>query len=352
MTLQLAISRAWEIFTRRLDAPLMAALFFLAALSLVVVFSASGGVTFDRALGQLRNFAVAFAVMWVVANTSPLLLMRLAVPVFVVGVVLLLGVALFGETRNNARRWLHIGLLTIQPSEIMKFGMPLLLAWFFHKREEGTRLLDFVIAGLLLVIPTALVFRQPDLGTAILIFSAGFFVIFLAGLSWKIMLGLAVAFGIAAKFAWPFLHEYQRQRVYTFLDPTQDPLGTGYHIIQATIAVGSGGVLGKGWQLGSQTRLDFIPERTTDFIFAVFGEEFGLVGGLLLLMLYLIIIGRGLMISMNASTFVNMGMVMGVLPVVGVPLPLMSYGGTAIVSLCIGIGVLMSVATHKQLVQT
>lgn len=347
----------------------MVTIFVIAAISLSVVYSASGQ-SMERSLGQVRNFAVGFVAMWIVANTSPLLLMRLAIPIFLVGLCLLIGVALFGEIRNGARRWLNVGVATLQPSEIMKFGMPLLLAWYFHRREEGLRWTNYLVAGLLLIVPTALVARQPDLGTSILIFSTGFFVIFLAGLSWKILLSGAVAVGAALPFAWRFLHDYQKQRIYTLLDPTQDPLGAGYHIIQSTIAIGSGGLFGKGWLTGSQTKLDFIPERSTDFILAVYGEEFGLVGGLLLLALYLVVIGRGIMIAMNASTtfarllagavtlsfftyaFVNMGMVMGILPVVGVPLPLMSYGGTAIFSLGIGIGVLMSVATHKQLVST
>jgi rod shape determining protein RodA len=370
MNLLATINRVFYVLTRRLDGPLMVTIIVLAAISLTVIFSASGGYTFDRALGQLRNFCFALVVMWIVANMPPLLIMRLAIPVFVVGLALLVGVAVFGETRNNARRWLNLGFGVIQPSEIMKIAMPLLLAWYFHKREESLRLADYAIATLLLVVPSALVMRQPDLGTAILIFSAGFFVIFLAGISWKILLAGAVAVGAAIPFAWPFLHDYQKQRVYTLLDPTTDPLGAGYHIIQSTIAIGSGGLLGKGWLAGSQAQLDFIPERSTDFIFAVYGEEFGLVGGLLLIALYLVIIGRGLMIAMNASTtfsrliagavtlsfftyaFVNMGMVTGILPVVGVPLPLMSYGGTAILSLFIGIGILMSVSTHKQLVAT
>jgi rod shape determining protein RodA len=365
-----AINRVFYILTRRLDGPLMVTMIVLAAISLTVIFSASGGNTFDRSLGQLRNFGFALVIMWIVANMPPLLIMRLAIPVFLVGLALLIGVAVFGETRNNARRWLNVGLGVIQPSEIMKIAMPLLLAWYFHKREESLRLADYAIATLLLVVPSVLVLRQPDLGTAILIFSAGFFVIFLAGLSWKILIAGAIAAAAAIPFAWPFLHDYQRQRVYTLLDPTIDPLGAGYHIIQSTIAIGSGGLLGKGWLAGSQAQLDFIPERSTDFIFAVYGEEFGLVGGLLLIALYLVIIGRGLMIAMNAPTtfsrliagavtlsfftyaFVNMGMVTGILPVVGVPLPLMSYGGTAILSLFIGIGILMSVSTHKQLVAT
>ncbi|MFN5992947.1 MAG: FtsW/RodA/SpoVE family cell cycle protein, partial [Betaproteobacteria bacterium] len=239
-----------------------------------------------------------------------------------------------------------------------------------HKKEEGLNWRDYALAGLILMLPTGLVYRQPDLGTSILVFSAGFFVIFLAGLSWRILISAGVTGAVALPFLWPLLHDYQRERVLTLLDPMKDPLGAGYHIIQSTIAIGSGGVLGKGWLTGSQAQLDFIPERSTDFILAVFGEEFGLVGTLLLLCLYLIVIGRGFMIAMNASTtfsrllagaltmsfftyaFVNIGMVSGILPVVGVPLPLMSYGGTAILSLCIGFGMLMSISTHKQLVSS
>jgi rod shape determining protein RodA len=370
MTLTTAIERAFDTVTRRLDGPLMVVIVVLAAISLTSVYSASGGDTFDRMLGQVRNFAVAFIAMWIVANLSPQTLMRIAIPVYLVGVTLLISVALFGEIRNGARRWLNFGFITIQPSEIMKLGMPLLLAWYFHRKEEGLNWRDYALAGLILMLPTGLVVRQPDLGTSILVFSAGFFVIFLAGLSWRILISIGVAGVAALPFAWTLLHDYQRERVLTLLDPMKDPLGAGYHIIQSTIAIGSGGLLGKGWLNGSQAQLDFIPERSTDFILAVYGEEFGLIGTLLLLVLYLIIIGRGFMIAMNASTtfsrllagaltmsfftyaFVNIGMVSGILPVVGVPLPLMSYGGTAILSMCIGFGMLMSISTHKQLVAT
>jgi rod shape determining protein RodA len=369
MTLKTAINRVFDVVTRRMDGPLMVAIVVLAAISLTVVFSASGESP-DRVMGQVRNFGLAILVMWVVANISPLALMRLAIPLFVVGLVMLICVALFGEIRNGARRWLSLGFITVQPSEIMKIGMPIMLAWYFHRREEGLKMADYAIAGVLLLIPTALILRQPDLGTAVLIFSAGFFVIFLAGLSWKILITAGVAALGLMPLAWRFLHDYQQQRILTLLDPTQDPLGAGYHIIQSTIAIGSGGMVGKGWLAGSQSRLDFIPERSTDFILAVYGEEFGLLGAFLLLALYMVIIGRGLMIAMNAPNtfsrllagavtlsfftyaFVNMGMVTGILPVVGVPLPLMSYGGTAILSLCIGFGMLMSIATHKQLVST
>ena len=364
------INRLFFTLTKSLDGPLMIAFVVLAAISLAVVYSASGGLTFDRALGQARNFCIGLIVMWVIANIPPQALMRFAIPVYLVGLCLLIGVWQFGEIRNGARRWLNIGF-TIQPSEIMKIGMPLLLAWYFHRREEGLKLLDYAVAGVILIVPTFLVMRQPDLGTAILIFSAGFFVIFFAGISWKLLIGGAIAGLASLPLVWNYvLHDYQRDRVLTLVDPTSDPLGAGYHIIQSTIAIGSGGVLGKGWQAGSQAQLDFIPERSTDFILAVFGEEFGLIGLLVLFALYMIIIGRGLMISINAPTtfsrllggavtlsfftyaFVNIGMVTGILPVVGVPLPLMSYGGTAILSMCISFGMLMSIATHKQLVST
>jgi rod shape determining protein RodA len=363
-------SLAFDVVTKRLDGPLMVTLVVLAALSLATVYSASGGGSFDRALGQLRNFSVALVALWFVANIPPQRLMRLAIPVYTVGLVLLIAVALGGEIRNGARRWLNLGFITVQPSEIMKIGVPLMLAWYFHRREEALSWREYAIATLILAIPTGLIIRQPDLGTSILVFASGFFVIFLAGLSWKVILGAAAGLAAAAPLLWNLLHDYQRRRILTLLDPNQDPLGAGYHIIQSTIAIGSGGVLGKGWLNGSQAQLDFIPERSTDFILAVFGEEFGLVGNLMLMALYLIIIGRGLMIAMNASTtfarliagavtltfftyaFVNIGMVSGILPVVGVPLPLMSYGGTAIVSMLIGFGILMSVSSHKQLVST
>ena len=369
MSSRTAIERVFDALTRRLDGPLMVSIMVLAALSLAVVYSASGQ-SMDRALGQARNFAVALIVLWVAANIPPQQLMRLAIPIYLAGLGLLVGVALFGEIRNGARRWLNLGFATIQPSEVLKIGVPLLLAWYFHRKEAGLAIKDYVIGGIFLLIPTALIMRQPDLGTAVLIFSSGFFVIFLAGLSWKLLISAGVAGLAAMPFAWGVMHDYQRTRILTLLDPSTDPLGAGYHIIQSTIAIGSGGVLGKGWLNGSQSQLDFIPERSTDFILAVFGEEFGLLGLLLLITLYMIVIGRGLMIAMSAPTtfsrllagaitmtfftyaFVNIGMVTGVLPVVGVPLPLVSYGGTAILSMFMGFGILMSIATHKQLVST
>jgi rod shape determining protein RodA len=347
----------------------MAALALTLVLGLTVVYSA-GGASLDRVAGQARNLGVALIALWMFAHIPPQLLLRLALPTYLAGLALLIGVALFGEVRNGARRWLSLGFTSIQPSEVMKIGVPLALAWYFHRREEGLRMRDFVVAAFILALPVGLIVRQPDLGTALLIFASGFFVIFLAGLSWKVIVSLGVAGAASLPFLWSVLHDYQRRRILTLLDPMQDPLGAGYHIIQATIAIGSGGVLGKGWLNGTQAQLDFVPERSTDFILAVFGEEFGLVGNTILIVLYLLIIGRGLMIAANASTvfarlaagaitltfftyaFVNMGMVSGILPVVGVPLPMISYGGTALLSMLAGFGILMSISTHKQLVSS
>jgi rod shape determining protein RodA len=361
------ISRAFDFLTRRIDGPLMAALAIAFALGLTVVYSASG-TSLDRVMGQARNLGVALVALWVLAQIHPQILMRLALPLYLGALVLLIGVAVFGEIRLGARRWLNLGFTTIQPSEIMKIAVPLVLAWYFHRREEGLRWFDYVVAAVLLAIPVGLIARQPDLGTAVLVFASGFFVIFLAGLSWKLIISLGVIGAAALPFMWTMLHDYQRRRVLTLLDPMQDPLGAGYHIIQSTIAIGSGGILGKGWLNGTQSQLDFLPERSTDFIFAVFGEEFGLAGNIFLLVLYVLIIGRGLMIAANASTvfarlvagaitltfftyaFVNMGMVSGIVPVVGVPLPLISYGGTALLSMLAGFGILMSISTHKQLI--
>jgi rod shape determining protein RodA len=272
--------------------------------------------------------------------------------------------------RKGARRWLDLGVTSIQPSELLKIGLPLMLAWYFHKREAAIRWTDFLIATVLLVVPTLLILRQPDLGTAGLVAVAGFAVIFFAGLDYKVLVALGVGGLSSLPVAWSLMHDYQRQRIMTLIDPTSDPLGKGFHIIQSTIAIGSGGVFGKGWLKGTQTHLEFIPERTTDFIFSVYSEEFGLLGNLLLLALYLALLTRCLMIASGAPTlfsrlmagaitlilfmycFVNMGMVSGILPVVGVPLPLMSYGGTAMATLATGLGILMSIQRNRKLVQT
>lgn len=350
------------------DGPLALIVFLLLSVGIVTLYSA--GIDFPgRVEDQLRNILVAFVVMWVAANVSPQTLMRFAVPIYTVGIGLLISVAVFGMVKKGARRWVNIGVV-IQPSEIMKIAMPLMLAWFFQKREGNIGWLEFSVAALLLAVPVGLIVRQPDLGTATLVLAAGFYVIFLAGLSWKVLIGLVVAGAASLPVLWSLLHDYQRERVMMLIDPTSDPLGKGFHIIQSTIAVGSGGLTGKGWLQGTQAHLEFIPERTTDFIFAVYSEEFGLIGNIVLMTLYLLLIGRGLLIAANAPTFftrllagaitmifftyafVNMGMVSGILPVVGVPLPFLSYGGTALVTLGLGCGILMSIQRHRKLVQS
>jgi rod shape determining protein RodA len=358
---------------QRIAAPVDGWLLLFVALvccvSLVTVYSASNQ-SIDKVTGKLTSIVVAMAIMWLVANLKPTQLMALAPPIYLLGLLLLVGVALFGDVTNGARRWLNIGIGRIQPSELMKMAVPMLLAWYFDRHEANLRFKHFIVAAVLIGLPAALVLKQPDLGTAVLIAAAGFYVLFLAGLSWRVMIGLFAAGLAAMPVVWSHMHDYQRQRILTLLDPTQDPLGKGYHIIQSTIAIGSGGILGKGWQNGTQTHLDFSPESTTDFIFAVFGEEFGLWGNLLLLVLYLCIIGRGMIITNQASTlfgrllggaltlsfftyaFVNMGMVAGILPVVGVPLPLVSYGGTATVSILIGFGMLMAIHRDRKLMKS
>ncbi len=350
------------------DGPLALILFLILSVSTVTMYSA--GLDFGgRIEDHLRNILVAFVVMWIAALLPPQTLMRFAVPIYTVGITLLIAVAMFGIIKKGARRWVNIGVV-IQPSEILKIAVPLMLAWFFQKREGMLRWPEFAIAGILLAIPVGLIAKQPDLGTALLVMAAGCYVIFLAGLSWKVLFAL-FATGVASlPVVWSMLHDYQRQRVMTLIDPTADPLGKGFHIIQSIIAIGSGGVTGKGWLHGTQAHLEFIPERTTDFIFAVYSEEFGLIGNGVLLVLYLLLIGRGLLIAANAPTvfsrllagaitmifftyaFVNMGMVSGILPVVGVPLPFMSYGGTAFVTLGLGMGILMSIQRHRKLVQS
>jgi len=352
-----------------IDATLLVLVLTLSMLGLLALFSA----TYEspaRVVAQLGNLGAALVAMWIVAQVPPQTMMRFAVPAYVVGLGLLVAVAVGGDVVNGARRWLHVGVTRFQPSEVMKLALPLMLAWFFHRKESSLRLRDFAVAALLLALPVAFIVRQPDLGTAALVAAAGVSVIFFAGLSWRV-LGVLGGLGLAAlPLAWGFLHDYQRKRILTLLDPSTDPLGAGYHIIQSTIAVGSGGLWGKGWLNGTQAHLEFIPERHTDFIFAVFSEEFGLIGNLTLLVLYGWLIARALMIAANAATlfarllaasialmlftyaFVNMGMVSGILPVVGVPLPFLSYGGTALLTLFIAVGILMSVHRHRQLVQS
>jgi rod shape determining protein RodA len=354
----------------------------VAALSCLILYSA--GNDFEgRFFGHIRNLGLAILIMWTVAHISPSQWQKIAVPLFIFALLLLVAVAIAGDVSKGARRWLNLGVTRIQPSELMKIAMPLMLAWLVHKYEGLRTARHWLLAILLLIVPTGLILAQPDLGTAILVFAAGFFVLFFAGVPWKLVfiaLGIGL-FGVvtliffsdpacADGVSWPGLRDYQRQRVCTLMDPMRDPLGKGFHIIQSVIAVGSGGLFGKGWMQGTQTHLEFIPERTTDFIFAAYSEEFGLLGNLFLVSLYCGLILRGLWIAIGAPTlfsrllagaisltifnyaFVNMGMVTGILPVVGVPLPWMSYGGTAMVTLGFGAGILMSIArTRSQTVQ-
>ncbi|OYY94980.1 MAG: rod shape-determining protein RodA [Hydrogenophilales bacterium 28-61-23] len=353
-----------------LDGPLLGLLALLLLVSTVVVFSAVGENS-ERLVSHLTNIGVALTAMLLASHIPPQRLMQFTLPVYIVGLSLLLGVALFGIVVNGSRRWLELGITRIQPSELMRLAAPMMLAWYFHYKQETLRGRDYIVAALLLVLPVGLIAKQPDLGTSLLIAASGFYVLFLGGLPWKVLIGAAAAVGAALPLAWNYLlHDYQQQRVRTLIDPASDPLGAGYHIIQSTIAVGSGGLTGKGWMAGTQTHLDFLPERSTDFIFAVFSEEFGLIGNLFLLLIYAAIIWRGLQLAAGAPSlfgrllsgaivltfftyaFVNMGMVSGILPVVGVPLPLVSYGGTSMLTVLTGFGIVMSLATHKKLVKT
>ncbi len=363
------------------DVPLMLAVLMLAAAGLLTMYS-SGYDHGTRFEDHGRNMLIAAAIMFFAAQVPPQRWLRLAVPLYALGLALLVAVAFFGITKKGATRWLNVGV-TIQPSEILKIAMPLMLAWWFQKREGQLRPLDFAAGAVLLFMPVALIIKQPDLGTALLVLASGLSVIFFAGLRWKLVLPpLAIALiGIALVVTfepdlcadgvrWLVLRDYQQQRICTLLDPTRDPLGKGFHIIQGMIAIGSGGVWGKGFMQGTQTHLEFIPERTTDFIFAAFSEEFGLVGNLLLIVAFVFLVLRAMSIALDAPTmfsrllagalamtffsyaFVNMGMVSGILPVVGVPLPFISYGGTAMVTLGLALGILMSIAKSKRLVQS
>jgi rod shape determining protein RodA len=363
------------------DGPLALAVGMLAAFGLLTMYSAG----FDhgtRFADHGRNMLIALALLFAVAQVPPHRLQALAVPLYSVGVALLIATALFGVSKKGATRWLNVGIV-IQPSETLKLAMPLMLAWWFQKCEGRLSLAAWVVAALLLLIPVGLVVKQPDLGTAILILSAGIYVIFFAGLSWKLIAPVValIVIGIVAVIVsepticqpdvkWPLLKDYQQHRICTLLDPSKDPLGKGFHIIQGMIAIGSGGLTGKGFMQGTQTHLEFIPERTTDFIFAAFAEEFGMAGTLALVLAFTFLILRGLMIAAEAPTlfsrllagaitlsfftyaFVNMGMVSGILPVVGIPLPFVSYGGTAMVTLGVAIGILMSIAKSRRLMQS
>lgn len=366
---------------RGFDGPLAFVVFLLACAGLLTMYS-SGFDHGSRFEDHARNMLIAGVIMFVVAQVPPQRLMAFAVPLYVAGVALLVAVAVFGLTKKGARRWLNVGVV-IQPSEILKIAMPLMLAWWFQKREGQLRPLDFLVAAVLLAVPVGLIMKQPDLGTALLVLAAGVSVIFFAGLSWRLVIPPAVLGLVAVTLlvvfepqlcadgvSWPGLRDYQQQRICTLLDPGRDPLGRGFHIIQGMIAIGSGGFWGKGFMQGTQTHLEFIPERTTDFIFAAFSEEFGLLGNLFLVLCFGFLVLRALSIALEAPTvfarllagalamifffyaIVNMGMVSGILPVVGVPLPFISYGGTAMVTLGLALGMLMSIAKSKRLVQS
>lgn len=373
--------RRFVPFLKGFDFWLLLSVCMLAGMGLTAMYS-SGFDHGTRFVDHGRNMLIAAGIMLVVAQVPPQRLMSLAVPLYAVGVALLLAVALFGITKKGATRWVNVGVV-IQPSELLKIATPLMLAWWFHRREGQTRPVDFAIAFALLAVPVGLIIKQPDLGTALLVMAAGLAVIFFAGLPWKLVLPPvligAVVIVLILSFEtelcadgvdWVVLHEYQRQRVCTLLDPTRDPLGKGFHILQGMIAIGSGGVSGKGFMQGTQTHLEFIPERTTDFIFAAFSEEFGLIGNLALLAGFTFLILRGLLIAADGPTlfarllaaalttifftyaFVNMGMVSGILPVVGVPLPFISYGGTAMVTLGLALGMMLSVSKSRRLMQS
>jgi rod shape determining protein RodA len=363
------------------DWTLLGIVALLAGIGLLTMFSVGYEVP-GRFEAHLRNMVIAAAVMLVMAHVPPQRLMTVAVPLYFVGVALLVAVALFGITKKGSTRWVNVGIV-IQPSEIMKIAMPLMLAWWFQKREGALRTIDFVVAGLIVAVPSALILTQPDLGTTLLVAASGLFVIYLAGLPWKLIIPPAVLgiLGIITLIVmepswcqpgvdWVVLHDYQKTRVCTLLDPMKDPLGRGFHIIQGLIAIGSGGIWGKGLLQGTQTQLNFVPERTTDFIFAGFAEEFGFVGVVALLVLFFALTARGLKIANEAPmifsrllagaltlvyfvyAFVNIGMVSGILPVVGLPLPFLSYGGTAMVTLGASLGILLSIARSKALVQS
>lgn len=349
-----------------LDLPLLLGLLALSSYGLLVLYSASGQ-DMGQVEHQLMRFGIAFTVMIGIAQVRQEQLMRWSPWLYLVGTLMLVLVLLIGDVGKGAQRWLDLDLIRFQPSEMVKLAVPMTLAWYLTDKPHPPTWQHLLLSALIMMVPVLLIARQPDLGTALLVASAGGFVLFLAGISWRLIFGLLGAAAVATPVLWHFMHDYQKQRILTFLDPEQDPLGAGYHIIQSKIAIGSGGIWGKGWLAGAQSQLDFLPERHTDFIFAVLAEELGLVGVTMLLALYLFVILRGLYIASRAQdTYgrllggtltlvffvylsVNIGMVSGLLPVVGVPLPLISYGGTSLVTLMAGFGMLMSIHTHRKL---
>jgi len=349
-----------------LDVPLCFGLLVLCGLGLMVLYSA-GGEDIGILIRQATRLAFAFVLMFLVAQLSPAVIERWSLWIFLIGITMLIAVLWVGHVGKGAQRWLDLGFFRFQPSELMKLAVPMVIAWYLSHKTLPPNIGNILIVGLMIIIPVGLIAKQPDLGTSSLVATAGLAVLFISGIRWKFIMAFAALCGLCAPILWHFMHDYQRRRVLTLFNPEQDPLGAGYHIIQSMIAIGSGGIYGKGWLNGTQSHLEFLPERSTDFIFAVYCEEFGLMGVLLLLSIYLFIIVRGLYIAMNAQqtygkllaaaltltffvyVFVNMGMVIGQLPVVGVPLPLISHGGTSMVTLMLAFGILMSIQTHRRI---
>ena len=351
-----------------IDLPLLLSLLVLVGVGLMVLYSASEQDT-GLVMKQLVRLGIAFAVMFIVAQISPDTLRYWSPWLFVIGIVMLIAVLLVGEEGKGAQRWLNLGFFTFQPSELMKLALPMLLAWYLAEAHLPPKFKHVMITIMIMLIPIYMVAKQPDLGTSLLLASSGIFVLFLAGLRWFYIIASLVMLIPTSLLLWFYgMHDYQRKRVLTFLNPESDLRGAGYHINQSSIAIGSGGTYGKGWLNGTQSHLDFLPERKTDFIFPVFSEEFGLIGAILLLTIYAVIIARGLVIAAQAQdtftrllagsitltffiyVFINIGMVSGLLPVVGIPLPLVSYGGTSMVTLLAGFGILMSIQTHRKLI--
>jgi rod shape determining protein RodA len=363
-----ASKRGWQ-YRLHLDAPLLLALVAVAVYGLIVLYSAGGGDA-EIIQRQLIRLGIAFTGLLIIAQVPPRLLLRMTPWAFVIGVLFLVAVLVGGEISGGAQRWLNLYVVRFQPSELMKLAVPMMVAWYLADARLPPNRWQLLAATLLIAVPMLLIAKQPDLGTALLIASSGFFAVFLAGLQWRLLAFFSVIMAAATPVIWHFMHDYQRQRVITLLNPESDPLGSGYHIIQSKIAIGSGGLFGKGWMNGTQSQLDFLPERSTDFIFAVLGEEFGFLGILLLFGMYAIIVLRGMMIAIQAQdtytrllagslsmTFcvyfiINTGMVTGLLPVVGLPLPMVSYGGSSMVTMMAGFGILMSIQTHRKLLAT
>jgi len=349
-----------------LDVPLCFGLLVLCGLGLMVLYSA-GGEDISILIRQATRLAFAFVLMFLVAQLPPAVIERWSLWIFLIGITMLIAVLWVGHVGKGAQRWLDLGFFRFQPSELMKLAVPMVIAWYLSHKTLPPNIGNILIVGLMIIIPVGLIAKQPDLGTSLLVATAGLAVLFISGIRWKFIMAFAALCGLCAPILWHFMHDYQRRRVLTLFNPEQDPLGAGYHIIQSMIAIGSGGIYGKGWLNGTQSHLEFLPERSTDFIFAVYCEEFGLMGVLLLLSIYLFIIVRGLYIAINAQqtygkllaaaltltffvyVFVNMGMVIGQLPVVGVPLPLISHGGTSMVTLMLAFGILMSIQTHRRI---